>query len=119
MEVDKKWIIILSAYALLLCSMGYIAFYQMSYNPVTAIGPEELDLLSNENSKELIEQALREEGKAFQMKRDLAIQSFNIILGAVLGFLSATAGVIKNGTEHSKENKLEDISSNSSEVLPS
>ena len=95
MQIEKKWIVVLFSYAILLFSMGYIAFFHLEFNPVVNIGEIELRLLANENSKEIIEQALREESKSFQLKRDLAIQSFNIILGAVLGFLSA-AVVLKS-----------------------
>ncbi len=102
MQNENKWLIILLSYAVLLISMGYIAFFYLNFNPVTQIGPSEIDLLANENSKQLIEQALREESKAFQMKRDLAIQSFNIILGAVLGFLSATAVIPRKKGKNSE-----------------
>jgi hypothetical protein len=89
MSVNNKWSVILATYSILLLAMGYIAFFHLEFNPVVNIGDAELQKLANPDSKELIQQALREESKAFQLKRDLAIQSFNIVLGAFLGFLSA------------------------------
>ncbi len=103
MDVDRKWIAILMAYAILLVLMGFIAFFHLDYNPVTSIGKEELALLADQHAKGLIEQALREESKAFQMKRDLAIQSFNIILGAALGFLSAAVYTKKERNSEGRE----------------
>ena len=38
--------------------------------------------------------ALKQESEAFKARRDLAGQSFNVVLGAVLGFLSASAAQI-------------------------
>jgi len=86
-----RWRVLLIAYGFLLVGTGYIAFFQPQYNPAVEIDEEISALIADENTRELTLESLREEGIAFKARRELAVQSFNVVLGAVLGFLSATA----------------------------
>lgn len=79
------------AYGFLLLGTGYIAFFQPQFNPAIDIDEQLSALIDNENTREFTLISLKEEGMAFKARRELAVQSFNIVLGAALGFLSATA----------------------------
>ena len=87
----KIWGILLVAYVLLLAGTGYVAFFQPAYNPATDIDDTIEALIEQESTREFTLEALREEGTAFKQRRELSVQSFNIVLGAALGFLSALA----------------------------
>lgn len=91
-----KWVLniwgtLVIAYALLLIGTGYIAFFQPAFNPATDIDAQIEGRIADEATREFTLEALREEGAAFKARRELAIQSFNVVLGASLGFLSALA----------------------------
>ena len=90
-SLNWKWVLLLVAYGLLLLGTGYIAFFQPQFNPATAIDEVISAQIADENTRDLTIEALKEEGIAFKARQELAVQSFNIVLGAVLGFLSATA----------------------------
>ena len=85
------WAGILFAYTALFSVTGYIAFFQEPYNP--AANPERgiLAQLEKEPLREHFLDALKQESAAFKARKDLAAQSFNVVLGALLGFLSASA----------------------------
>ena len=89
--LNVSWIVLLFAYGLLLLGTGYIAFFQPQYNPASMIDDVISAQIADVNTRELTLESLKEEGAAFKARQDLAVQSFNIVLGAVLGFLSATA----------------------------
>ena len=87
----RVWAIILTAYVLLLTGTGYIAFFQPAYNPAIDIDADIEARLLDESTREFTLESLREESVAFKQRRELAVQSFNIVLGAALGFLAALA----------------------------
>ena len=87
----RLWVVVLMAYILLLVSVGYIAFFQPAFNPGLDIEAlSEVNSL-DESALEFTIESLREEGVAFKQRRELAVHSFNIVLGASLGFLAALA----------------------------
>ena len=88
------WVGILVAYALLFSVTGYIAFVQEPYNPAASPSDKVLSLLKEEPTRAHFLEALKEESAAFKARKDLAGQSFNVVLGALLGFLSASAAGI-------------------------
>jgi hypothetical protein len=85
------WIGILAAYALLFSVTGYIAFFQEPYNPAANPSDRALKLIEQEVFREHLVESLKQEGEAFKARKDLAAQSFNVVLGSLLGFLSASA----------------------------
>jgi hypothetical protein len=87
----KLWVVLFVAYVVLLGGTGYIAFFQPAFNPATEIDEMIEARIEQESTREFTLEALREEGIAFKQRRELAVQSFNIVLGAALGFLSAVA----------------------------
>jgi hypothetical protein len=96
-QLPLLWAGILLTYLLLFSVTGYIAFLQEPYNP--AVNPNEriVKLLNDQYVRPQVLEALKQEGEAFKARRELAAQSFNVVLGAVLGFLSASAahGIIR------------------------
>ncbi len=88
---NKVWIVILITYLTLFFSSGYIAFLRPQYNPALSWNPAVEQALEDENKKSFVIEALKQEGESFKKQRDLAGQSFNVVLGALLGFLSASA----------------------------
>jgi len=89
LPADPRWGLILLTYILLLLGTGYIAFFQESFNPALNIGADVQALMQEEYTRQIVLDSLKSESSAFIARRELAIQSFNIVLGAVLGFLSA------------------------------
>ncbi len=94
------WAIILFVYLLLFTGTGYIAFLAEEFNPATSVNPEFFtqgaDLLGEKKERylELVLNAIQQESSNFAERRKLASQSFNVVLGALLGFLSASAAVV-------------------------
>ena len=87
----KIWSMILIAYVVLLITTGYIAFFQPAYNPAVDIDDYIQERLLDDSTRDFTIESLREESVAFKQRRELAVQSFNIVLGAALGFLAALA----------------------------
>lgn len=99
----KSWLGILIAYVILFSVTAYIAFFQEPYNPAANPSDLALNLLKEEPTREHFLKALEQEGNAFKERKELAAQSFNVVLGAVLGFLSASAvqtTTRRPGSEH-------------------
>jgi len=85
------WVVILIVYLLLFVATGYEAFFVREYNPAIDLKPEVYMNIKDEQTKALFINTLKEEAETYQKKRELASQSFNVVLGALLGFLSASA----------------------------
>jgi hypothetical protein len=86
------WWPILAVYLALFLALGYFAFLQPDRNPV--LDPRHtaaVARVSDAETKQLLLNTLREEGDEHDAKTDLAKQSFHVVLGALLGFLSASA----------------------------
>ena len=96
------WAGVLSAYFGLFAVTGYISFFQEPYNPGTNLSAETAAALQNDHIREHVLANLKVETDAFKQRKELAAQSFNVVLGALLGFLSATAtGAFMNRTNPS------------------
>jgi len=109
------WMVLLSMYVFLLSGIGYIAFWNQDFNdPGKLLGEyEELrgeyietiknaysisdstqfndDLFINNDFYAILNQSMESSINSAGDLQELASQSFNIVLGAVLAFLSATA----------------------------
>jgi hypothetical protein len=73
-------------------STGYLAFFGRDVNP--ALNPNADTLvakLNDEATKNFVMNTLKDEADEHKKKDGLALQSFNIVLGSLLGFLSASA----------------------------
>jgi hypothetical protein len=89
---DPLWWGILLVYLMLFVSTGYLAFVQRDVNP--ALNPNADALVAKLNdamTKDFVMDTLKDEATEHKKKDSLAMQSFNIVLGSLLGFLSASA----------------------------
>ncbi len=89
---SKLWLGILVVYLLLFISTGYLAFLARDHSPTLDQNSEKLVAgLSDEKSKAVVMNALKEEDDEYDRRTALANHAFNIVLGSLLGFLAATA----------------------------
>jgi hypothetical protein len=108
------WIGILSVYVLLLGVTGYLAFlvdvprelgggghYNSAHVPIEVLERA----AANKETQTFVLETLKADSASYHKKRELASQSFNVVLGALIGFLSASATfafgkrVMKQGEE--------------------
>jgi hypothetical protein len=86
------WWAILTVYLLLFLSTGFLAFIERDTNPVLKQDVGNLTrLLNDETAKSFILNTLDDEADEHKKKDSLVLQSFNVVLGSLLGFLSASA----------------------------
>jgi len=82
---------LLIVYFILLGSSSYFAFVHEVYNPV--LDPEIIETISKSEPDIQRQQydALKMEAETYKKTKDLAITSFNIILGSLISFLATIA----------------------------
>lgn len=85
------WAVILTIYLVLFSVTGYIAFFNYEDNPAVNVSPEWFNRFNDSETRKQVLDALREDSQMLKRRRELATQSFNVVLGAMLGFLSASA----------------------------
>jgi hypothetical protein len=89
---SSLWWGILIVYLYLFTSTGYLAFIQKDSNPALDLQLDKLSAsLTDETTKGFLLRVLEDEDSEHDKKAELATQSFHIVLGALLGFLSASA----------------------------
>ncbi len=88
----KKWWLVIAIYLSLLTATGYIAFIARNNDPAVA---QRMNYLVSgtldDVRKAMVINALREEASGRRARRDMAAHSFSIVLGSIIGFLSASA----------------------------
>ena len=106
MKISRKylfiWITILCIYLLVLSGIGQIAFTKQYFNEADSMIGEFLVIKekhnvntpSDEKTDDLINGLMESAANASNDLQELASQSFNIILGALLAFLSASATIV-------------------------
>ncbi|MDQ6962588.1 MAG: hypothetical protein Q9M28_08685 [Mariprofundaceae bacterium] len=86
-QSTRMWSFVLIVYLFLFVCTGYLAFLSPdsgpSYDSLMQIVDPELKAFAIES--------LKQEDVEHIKRQSLAMQSFNVILGALLGFMSATA----------------------------
>ena len=89
---DPLWWGILAVYLMLFASTGYLAFFGRDVNPALNANADLLaSKLNDQGTKDFVIETLKDEADEHKKKDGLALQSFNIVLGSLLGFLSASA----------------------------
>ncbi|MCL1124959.1 hypothetical protein [Shewanella surugensis] len=101
------WVMVLLVYILLLVGIGYIAFFDQDFNnPQDTIGgyigildeyknsPSNEKMLSDEDLSNLLIESMKKDSEGAGDLQELASQSFNIILGAILAFLSGSVTIV-------------------------
>ncbi|MCI0394147.1 MAG: hypothetical protein L0332_22990 [Chloroflexi bacterium] len=91
---DTVWWVVFVAYLILFALTGFFTFVDRDANPAL---DQRLDALvaasSDATVKDLLIKALQDESSEHEKRSALAAQSFHIVLGALLGFLSASAAI--------------------------
>lgn len=87
------WWGILAIYVVLFLAMGYMAFFARDVNPALQQGIRDVAAQSaaDAESRAIILNMIQQEANEHNKKESLALQSFNVVLGSLLGFLSASA----------------------------
>lgn len=89
---NNLWWAILVVYLFLFVTTGFLAFIERDTNPILKQGVGGLtQQLNDEATKTFMLNTLEEEAEEHKKKDGLVLQSFNIVLGSLLGFLSASA----------------------------
>jgi hypothetical protein len=87
-----------AAYAILLVLTGWIAFYREDY--IASTDPENYKALQDtkltDEQRASFRAGMQQLTENNQKRQELAFQSFNIVLGAALGYLSAMAARRRN-----------------------
>jgi hypothetical protein len=101
---SKLWWAILAVYLALFIGTGYIAFFNRDVNPALNRSADSYAIsVTDESAKAFIIDVLKDEAAEHKKKEALGQQSFNIVLGSLLGFLSASAvshiGASSNGSK--------------------
>jgi len=89
--ISALWGMILLVYTALFCATGYISFFKYENNPAVDIAPGWINQFQDAETRNHLLKALKDDSATFSKKRELATQSFNVVLGSLLGFLSASA----------------------------
>ena len=84
------WFGLLIVYLALFASTGYLAFLNPDRSPAFET-QELLAGIEDQATKAFIIEAIKQEDTEHAKRQDFANQSFNVVLGALLGFLSASA----------------------------
>ena len=88
----RLWWAILLVYLALFAATGYVAFFGRNVNPALDHSSDSFALsITDEASRAFIIDVLKDEAAEHKKKEALGQQSFNIVLGSLLGFLSASA----------------------------
>lgn len=86
------WWVIIAVYLALFVATGYAAFFARDIGPAQHRRADELIAkLSDERTRTVVINTLQQEAVDQRRKESLATNAFNIVLGSVLGFLSASA----------------------------
>lgn len=110
----RVWFIVLLVYVGVFGSTGYIAFWPQSFNDpeesinkyIVIVDEYERNNKDSEihNYRPMMEDLMKKSDEASGDMQELASQSFNIVLGAFLAFLSATVTMIfQNSSNQKKE----------------
>ncbi|NQY30511.1 MAG: hypothetical protein HRT69_13695 [Flavobacteriaceae bacterium] len=114
---NKIWYIVLLMYAFLLAFIAFIAFWDQDFNkPASTIGSYLTELhkyknpvwndSTNKDLEGIIFQIMKKSNDNAGDLQELAGQSFNIILGSLLAFLSASATMVfQNKNKNKNKNK--------------
>jgi hypothetical protein len=89
---SRLWWAILAVYLALFAGTAYIAFFNRDINPALNRSADNYAIsITDDASKAFIIDVLKDEAAEHKKKEALGQQSFNIVLGSLLGFLSASA----------------------------
>lgn len=93
------WYVILSIYALLLTFTGFVTFFHNNGFASRKEHIAQLDLIATPEELEIYTQMIESEIQNIEAINTMANQAFNVVLGSLLGFLSATLTTLDDTDE--------------------
>ncbi|MDJ1174640.1 hypothetical protein [Roseofilum capinflatum] len=93
------WYTILSIYAILLTFTGFVTFFYNNGFASRQEHIEQLDLITTPEELDLYTQMIASEVQNIEAINNMANQAFNVVLGSLLGFLSATLTTLEDTDE--------------------
>ncbi len=109
----RMWATVMVIYMMIFGYIGYIAFWPMAFNDPDNTVKKYLSILEEFQTKHsaegadtlklAIEELMKKADESSNDMQQLASQSFNIVLGALLAFLSATVTTIFQGINRKNE----------------
>ncbi len=98
------WTSLLLVYSFLFCVTGCITFFGEDFDPFDQFNQEMIRRVENadETVRPTLIDMMKQSANAKGDQQELASQSFNVVLGALLGFLSATATTINRSRSGKK-----------------
>jgi len=122
-NIVRVWGFVLLIYVVLLAAIGWVAFWDQDFNKTENTVAPYIKLLADYKDKfgSLTEEELGQVIQSMMVKdadgagdlQELASQSFNIVLGALLAFLSASATMVfqnLSNSRHGRNNRTSEAS---------
>ena len=105
-ELSTAWFVVLMVYILLFVGTGYLTFF---YNNEYATNQENMAKITkdygDQKKYQLVEEWIRRDTHGYNQVNHVASQAFNVVLGAILAFLAATASKKLNLGSSKKEER--------------
>ena len=96
-ELSTAWFVVLLVYIVLFVGTGYLTFF---YNNEYATNQENMAKITAEygdpEKYKLVEKWIKRDSLGYRQVNHVASQAFNVVLGAILAFLAATASTKLN-----------------------
>ncbi|MBE9144302.1 hypothetical protein [Planktothrix mougeotii] len=105
--MSRTWYALLTTYMVLFFITGYITFF---YNNIFATRSENIAKITkvydDQEKFKLVEELLQDDAKTSQDENNISSQSFNVVLGAIVSFLSTTLAQKNNHKKNDYNNKI-------------
>lgn len=89
--LSRYWFWLIAVYFLLFLATGWVAFFHPQYNPAHADPAFLKDIGSaTPQVRDFVLETLKRDADTFSKMHELARTAFNLMLGALVGFLSAS-----------------------------
>ena len=89
---QRTWWLIVAIYFVLFAATGYVAFIAHIGEPTLQQQTDALTAsVSDQQTRAVVGKMLQDEAAEHELKTEMAAHAFHVILGALLGFLSASA----------------------------
>ncbi|MCI5116151.1 MAG: hypothetical protein D3921_03215 [Candidatus Electrothrix sp. AW1] len=101
-RIGIVWYVVLIMYLILLGSTAYVTFFDNNGFASRQDTAQKLAQITNEDQLAFFNEIHENEVQNMEQINALATQSFNVVLGALLGFLSATVTILTGKEEQTE-----------------
>ncbi len=101
-RIGIVWYVVLIMYLILLGSTAYVTFFDNNGFASRQDTAQKLAQITNEDQLAFFNELHENEVQNMEQINALATQSFNVVLGALLGFLSATVTILTGKEEQTE-----------------